>query len=62
MLIVRHCLIPVNLTGDSIVIAISDPKNKKALEEVKSVTGLTVEPIAAPEPSIRAAISLYYGD
>jgi len=41
---------------------IDDPKNKKALEEVKSVTGLTVEPIAAPEPSIRAAISLYYGD
>ena len=57
----KYQLIPVNRTGSILTIAMSDPSNVFALDDIKFMTGFNVEPVVASESSIRASIDKYYG-
>lgn len=57
----RHRLIPVSRSGTVLVVAMSDPSNLSAIDDVKFVTGLNVEPVVASESSIADAIERHYG-
>lgn len=48
----KHCLLPLRLQGHSIVVAMSDPTNTHALDEVKFFSGYSVEAVAASRQEI----------
>jgi type IV pilus assembly protein PilB len=60
-LIQRHHLIPINLSGSSLTVAMSDPSNLVAINEVKFLTGYDVKIAVACVSSITAAIEEYLG-
>jgi len=59
-LVQRHHLIPINLSGSSLTVAMSDPSNLVAINEVKFLTGYDVKVAVACVSSITAAIEKYY--
>ncbi len=59
---VKHGVIPVNRAGSSLIIAMSDPSNILALDDIKFSTGYNVEVVVASEQAIREAIDHYYGE
>lgn len=56
----KHMLIPVNRAGASLIIAMADPSNIFAIDDVKFLTGLNVEVVVAPEPQIKKAVEKFY--
>ncbi|MGH9342349.1 MAG: type IV-A pilus assembly ATPase PilB [Terriglobia bacterium] len=58
----KHHVLPLLRTGASLTLAVSDPANVFALDDVKFLTGLNIEPVLAPEHAIDAAINSYYGN
>jgi type IV pilus assembly protein PilB len=56
----RHGLIPVSRAGSSLIVAMSDPSNLHAVDDIKFLTGYNVEPVVAPITSIEKAIARYY--
>ncbi|MCG8557476.1 MAG: type IV-A pilus assembly ATPase PilB [Proteobacteria bacterium] len=57
----RHRIVPVSRNGSSLVVAMADPSNLHAVDDVKFLTGFNVEPVVAAEPAIAEAIERYYG-
>jgi type IV pilus assembly protein PilB len=57
----KYTILPVNKTGATITVAMIDPTNVFAMDDVKFMTGYRVEPVIASETGIRAAIDRYYG-
>lgn len=58
---IRYQVLPLKRVGTTITVAVADPTNVLALDEIKFMTGYRVEPVVAPETSIRTAIERYYG-
>ena len=56
----KHQIIPVNRAGASLIIAMSDPSNIFAIDDVKFLTGYNIETVVASEVAIREAIERYY--
>jgi type IV pilus assembly protein PilB len=59
-LVQRHHLVPINLSGSSLTVAMSDPSNIVAINEVKFLTGYDVKVAVACVSSITAAIEQFY--
>ena len=59
---VKHSLIPINRSGGTLVVAMSDPFNIFAIDELKFHTGHNIEVVVASEDSIKNAIEKNYGD
>lgn len=59
-LVQRHHLIPINLSGSSLTVAMSDPSNLIALNEVKFLTGYDVKVAVGCVSSISAAIEHHF--
>ena len=57
----KHMLLPVSRAGPILVMAMADPTDARAIDDVKFHTGFDVEPVVAPEAAILAAIERYYG-
>jgi type IV pilus assembly protein PilB len=57
----KHQLIPVNRAGASLIVAMSDPSNIFAIDDIKFLTGYNIEVVVAAEAAIQAAIAKYYG-
>ncbi|MHB0970272.1 MAG: type IV-A pilus assembly ATPase PilB [Thermoanaerobaculia bacterium] len=57
----KYNILPVNKTGATITIAMADPTNVFAMDDIKFMTGYNVEPVVASELAIRSAIENYYG-
>ena len=57
----KYTIMPVSKTGAKVTIAMLDPSNVFAMDDIKFMTGYNVEPVIASESSIRAAIDKYYG-
>jgi type IV pilus assembly protein PilB len=57
----RHVLMPIARQGSTLIVAMSDPGNIYAMDDIKFLTGLNVEAVVASETSIRKAIERYYG-
>jgi type IV pilus assembly protein PilB len=56
----RHQLIPVNRTGATLIVAMADPSNIYAIDDLKFRTGLNIEVAVASELAIDEAIQRYY--
>src|SRR5512140_3445130 len=57
----KYNILPVNKTGATITIAMADPTNVFAMDDIKFMTGYNVEPVVASELGIRSAVEQYYG-
>jgi type IV pilus assembly protein PilB len=58
----KHQVVPVNRAGSSLIIAMSDPSNIFAIDDIKFLTGYNVEVVVASEQAIREAIERYYSE
>lgn len=56
----RHKIIPVSRAGASLIVAMADPSNLHAIDDIKFLTGYNVEPVVASESAIQTAIERYY--
>ncbi len=56
----KHQVIPVNRAGSTLIVAMSDPTNIFAVDDIKFLTGYNIEPVVAAEASIIKAIEKYY--
>ena len=56
----KHQVIPINRTGSVLTVAMADPSNIFAIDDIKFMTGFKVEPVVAAETSIKNAINKYY--
>src|ERR1700747_233646 len=54
-------VLPVNKTGATLTIAMGDPTNVFAMDDIKFMTGYNVEPVVASEIALRKAIDKHYG-
>jgi type IV pilus assembly protein PilB len=57
----KHEVVPIRRTPGSLTLAMADPTNLPALDDVVFVTGLRVVPVVAPPSVIRRAIEQGYG-
>ena len=57
----KYTVMPVSKAGAKVTIAMIDPTNVFAMDDIKFMTGYNVEPVIASETAIRAAIEKYYG-
>jgi type IV pilus assembly protein PilB len=58
----KHQIVPVNRAGASLIIAMSDPSNIFAIDDIKFLTGYNVEVVVASEQAIKEAIERYYAE
>jgi type IV pilus assembly protein PilB len=56
----KYQIIPVNRAGSTLIIAMSDPSNIFAIDDIKFMTGYNVEVVVASEAAIRTCIDKYY--
>ncbi len=59
---VRYEVVPLSRVGSTLTIAMTDPTNVFAMDDIKFMTGYIVEPVVASESSINHAIHRYYGE
>ena len=58
----KHLVVPVNRAGPSLIVAMCDPSNIFAVDDLKFLTGYTIETVVASEVAIREAIERYYAE
>jgi type IV pilus assembly protein PilB len=58
----RHHLVPISLAGSTLTLAMSDPSNLVAINEVKFLTGYDVKVAVAATNSVSGAIAGLYDD
>jgi type IV pilus assembly protein PilB len=56
----KHKVIPVSRAGSSLIVAMADPTNLHAIDDIKFLTGYNVEPVVAAESAILKAIEQYF--
>jgi type IV pilus assembly protein PilB len=56
----KHRVIPVSRSGQSLIVAMADPTNLHAIDDIKFLTGYNVEPVVASETAIQTAVDRYY--
>jgi type IV pilus assembly protein PilB len=56
----KHRVIPVSRTGNSLIVAMADPTNLHAIDDLKFLTSYNIEPVIASETAINGAIEKYY--
>ncbi len=57
----KYSVIPLSRVGATLTLAMVDPTNVFAMDDIKFMTGLNVEPVVVAEVSIQQAIAKYYG-
>jgi type IV pilus assembly protein PilB len=55
----RYTLIPVGFNGDKLLVAMADPTNVFALDDIRIMTGMEIEPLVSTREDIVAAINRY---
>jgi len=58
----KHSVLPLSRVGATLTLAMVDPTNVFAMDDVKFMTGLNVEPVVVAEGSVQQAIAKYYGN
>src|SRR6266568_9144599 len=56
----KYLIMPVSRTGATLTIAMMDPTNVFAMDDIKFMTGYNVEPVVASESAVSDAIQKYY--
>ncbi len=57
----RYQIVPLSRVGSTLTIAMTDPTNVFAMDDIKFMTGFNVEPVVASESAISEAITKFYG-
>ena len=57
----KYQVLPLSRSGAVLTIAMADPTNVFAMDDIKFMTGYNVEPVVASESAIEDAIERYYG-
>ena len=57
---VKYSVLPISKIGATLTLAMADPTNVFAMDDIKFMTGFNVEPVIAAEGSIQHAIAKYY--
>ncbi len=56
----RHQVIPVNRSGNTLIVAMADPSNIFAVDDIKFITKFNIEVVVSSEQAIADAIEKYY--
>ena len=56
----KHRVVPLRRSGATLTVVMTDPRNVAALDDIRFMTGYTVEPLVASEAAVAAAIARYY--
>src|SRR3954470_3991385 len=56
----KYQIIPLSRAGATLTIAMTDPTNVFAMDDIKFMTGYNVEPVVASEAAVLEAILKYY--
>ncbi len=56
----KHKILPVSRSGSSLIVAMADPTNLHAIDDIKFLTGYNVEPVVGSETAIQQAIERLY--
>jgi type IV pilus assembly protein PilB len=57
----KYMIVPLSRVGSTLTIAMADPTNVFAMDDIKFMTGFNIEPVVATETSIGEALEKYYG-
>ena len=57
----RYSVLPLSRVGATLTLAMVDPTNVFAIDDIKFMTGLSVEPVVVSETALNAAVRKYYG-
>jgi type IV pilus assembly protein PilB len=57
----KYSVLPLSRVGATLTLAMVDPTNVFAMDDIKFMTGLNVEPVVVAEASVQQAIAKYYG-
>lgn len=55
----RHRVIPIEFDDATLVVAMSDPSNVFALDDIRTITGMEIRPVVATASDIETAINKY---
>ena len=58
----QYILMPIDKIGNNLTIAMSNPLNVQAIEDVELLTGCTVQTFVSTSSDIKSAIQRYYKD
>ncbi len=56
----RHLVLPIGLVGDILTLAMADPGNVFAIDDVRAIARMQVKAVVAEESDLRAAIDRYH--
>jgi len=56
----KYQILPLSRAGATLTIAMTDPTNVFAMDDIKFMTGYNVEPVVASESAVMEAIARYY--
>jgi type IV pilus assembly protein PilB len=57
----RHVAVSIEKDGDVLVVAMEDPLNVLAIDDIRLATGLDINPVFASASDIRSAIDFFFG-
>src|SRR5436309_6687623 len=56
----KYSVLPLSRVGATLTLAMVDPTNVFAMDDIKFMTGLNIEPVVVSEASVQDAIAKYY--
>src|SRR5918993_523133 len=56
----KYSVLPLSRVGATLTLAMVDPTNVFAMDDIKFMTGLNIEPVVVSEAGVQEAISKYY--
>ncbi len=56
----RHTALPIGYEDGKLVVAMADPANVFAVDDMRSVSGMEIKPVVATKPDLLAAINRYH--
>lgn len=59
-LVIRHQVVPINRSGSTLIVAMVDPSDVFAIDDIKFVTKFNIDVVVASASSIANAIEQYY--
>ncbi len=58
--VVRHQVIPISRAGNTLIVAMADPSNIYAIDDIKFITNFNIDVVVAAEGQIAEAIEKYF--
>ncbi len=59
--VLEHGIVPIGYSGSTLVVAMSDPSNIIAVDDLRFATGYNIKPVVAPERAIQDVIEKHFG-